>query len=117
MSIVGWDNAEADPWRGILPRRDAWVGLCAPVAEAMRRRPVRLCMHRLGALRHSAFALDVYLWDAGHGAPGAPAPARLEVYRTLAEAPVSPGRARTRSPPSRASSTRCESTLRAWRAR
>ena len=76
-SMVGWDNAEADPWRGILPRRDAWV---------------RLCMHRLGALRHSAFALDVYLWDAWHGAPGAPAPARLEVYRALAEASVSPPR-------------------------
>ena len=87
-SMVGWDNAEADPWRGILPRRDAWVGLCAPVAEAMRRRPVRLCMHRLGALRHSAFTLDVYLWDAWHGVSGAPAPARLEVYRALAEAPV-----------------------------
>ena len=90
VSLVGWDNAEADPWRGILPRRDAWVGLCAPVAEAMRRRPVHLCMHRLGALRHSAFALDVYLWDAGHAVSGAPAPARLEVYHALAEASVSP---------------------------
>ena len=55
-------------------------------AEAMRRRPVRLCMHSLGALRHSAFALDVYLWDAWHAVSGAPVPGRLEVSMRFATA-------------------------------
>ena len=89
VSIVGWDHAKDDAWRGILPRRDAWVSLNAPVAEAMRAHPVRLCMHSLAALQHSAFALDVYLWDAWHAAaPGASVPGRLDAYRALAKGPA-----------------------------
>ena len=51
VSIVGWDDAEADPWRGILPTARRVGG---PVCSARRS--------------------------------DAPAPARLEVYRALAEA-------------------------------
>ena len=54
----------------------------------MLRRPVRLCMHSLRALQHSAFALDVYLWDACHRGGPEPAPCRMDVYRALAEHPV-----------------------------
>ena len=86
--IVGWDNGNTDPWRGLLPRRDASLTLDPPIAEAMRAHPARLCMHSLAALQHSPFALDVYLWDAWHAAPGAPVPARLAAYHALAEDPV-----------------------------
>ena len=86
--IVGWDNGDADPWRGLLPRRDASLSLDPPIVEAIRAHPARLCMHSLAALQHSAFALDVYLWDAWHAAPGAGVPARLDAYHALAEDPV-----------------------------
>ena len=86
--IVGWDNGDADPWRGLLPRRDASLSLDAPIVKAMRAHPARLCMHRLAALQHSPFALDVYLWDAWHAACAAPVPARLDAYHALAEDPV-----------------------------
>ena len=86
--MLGWDNTYDDRWRGILPQRDTRVALTAPVAGVMLRRPVRLCMHSLRALQHSAFALDVYLWDAWHPAGPEPAPCRMDVYRALAEHPV-----------------------------
>ena len=91
LSMLGWDNTYDERWRGIIPQRDTRVAFTAPVAKAMLRHPVRLCMHSLRALRHCPFTLDVYLWDACHGAralPGtAPARSRLACYRALADHP------------------------------
>ena len=88
LSMLGWDNAYDERWRGIIPQRDTRVAFTAPVAKAMLRHPVRPCMHSLRALQHSAFALDVYLWDAWHRVGAEPAPRREDVYRALAEHPV-----------------------------
>ena len=88
LSMLGWDDVCDDRWRGVIPQRDTRVALCDPVAQAMLRHPVRLCMHTLRGLRDSAFALDVYLWDAWHRVGPEPAPRRMEVYQALAEHPV-----------------------------
>ena len=97
LSMLGWDNAYDERWRGIIPQRNTQVAFTAPVAKAMLRHPVRLCMHSLRALQHSAFALDVYLWDAWHrvGAePRAGPGGRLPGARRAPRATPGPRRAR-----------------------
>ena len=64
LRMLGWDDVYDDRWRGVIPQRNTRVGLCDPLAHEMLRHPVRLCMHTLRGLKESAFALDVYLWDA-----------------------------------------------------
>ena len=113
VSMVGWDNAEADPWRGILPRRDAWVGLCAPVCAGARCACACTASVRCSTRRsRSTYTCGTL----GTPSPGRPCPLGS---RSTARSRTPPCgvRARTRSPSSRASSTRCESTLRVWRAR
>ena len=88
LSMLGWDDICDDRWRGIIPQRDTRVALCAPIAQAMLHHPARLCMHTLRGLKDSAFALDVYLWDAWHRVGPEPAPHRMMVYQALAERPV-----------------------------
>ena len=64
-------------------------------SDAFRReltvRHLRLCLRTVRALRHSSFALDVYLWDLCHYScaipVASPAPSRLAQYHTLADKP------------------------------
>lgn len=88
LSMLGWDDVYDDRWRGVIPQRDTRVGLCGPLAHQMLRHPVRLCMHTLRGLRDSAFALDVYLWDAWRRVGPEPAPRPVDAYHALAEHPV-----------------------------
>ena len=63
-------------------------------ARELTGRRLKPCPRVVRALRHCAFALDVYLWDLCHRScarPGAsPAPSRLARYRALAEPPLRP---------------------------
>ena len=88
LSMLGWDDIYDDRWRGVIPQRNTRAALCDPVAREMLRHPMRLCMHTLRGLKDSAFALDVYLWDAWHRDGPEPAPRRVDDYRALAEHPV-----------------------------
>ena len=88
LTMLGWDDVYDDRWRGVIPQRNTRVALCDPLARAMLRHPVRLCMHTLRGLEDSAFALDVYLWDAWRRVGPKPAPRLVEAYQALAEHPV-----------------------------
>ena len=92
LKMLGWDDVYDDHWRGVIPQRDMRVALCSPLTHEMLRHPVRLCMHTLRGVKDSAFALDVYLWDAWRRVGPEPAPRLVDAYHTLAERPVpSPG--------------------------
>ena len=88
LRMLGWDDVYDDRWRGVIPQRNTRVGLCGPLAHQMLRHPVRLCMHTLRGLKDSAFALDVYLWDAWRRVGPEPAPRLVDAYLALAEHPV-----------------------------
>ena len=115
-TIVGWDNAEADPWRGLIPRRDAWVAcmLRSPKRCAGARCVCACTASVRCSTRRSRSTCTC--GTPGTAPPGRPCPAGSRSTARSLKPPCG-GRARTRSPPSRASSTRCESTLRVWRAR
>ena len=74
LRMLGWDDVYDDRWRGVIPQRDTRVALCGPLTHEMLRHPVRLCMHTLRGLKDSAFALDVYLWDAWRRVGPEPSP-------------------------------------------
>ena len=85
-------RVEAADHRGdVASLRGTGMAYSDTFARELSARRLKPCMHGLRALRHCPFLLDVYLWDACHGAralPGtAPPRSRLACYRALADHP------------------------------
>ena len=117
LSMLEWDNAYDDRWRGIIPQRDTRVALTAPVAEAMLRRPVRLCMHSRTGRRSTRRSRSTC--TCGTPATVAARSLRRAGWMSTERSPSTPCNARTptRSPPSSTRFSRCARRLRILRPR
>ena len=89
LTMLAWDDVYDGRWRGVIPQRDTRVALCGPAGPPDAAPPGAAVHAHAARAPASAFALDVYLWDAWRRVGPEPAPRLVDAYHALAEHPVS----------------------------
>ena len=82
---------EDDPFGEAIALRATRIQLGEAFRTELQRLRATVHRHTLRELRHCAFALDVYLWDACDATPEPPVVdvlPRVALYHTLAECPA-----------------------------